>query len=286
MLSLKQLLQSYGLNPAQMKFVRHSSRELFNILEEFKTNRNRFEAYQSFQGKPIFSGVNQIASFATHTGTSAIFLGIWDIISFTPKEDLTKYHHNLIDHYGFTNNSFQGNWHTDVAWYEMKFNDVMSDLSSRLVIDWGNSARSWFQSKDKSILEIKPNNSAGDFVSYDSVKLGFKDLKTIIDNPNSNLSWVSALKAVKGIYLIRDTTTDRIYVGSASGRDGLYGRWSNYANTGDGGNIGLQDIKSENLTFSILEIVSATFSGADILHRENTWKERLGARSENNLCHN
>ena len=285
-LTFHRLLELYGLNPKFVKLVRHSEREIDDIVNVFRNNRDKFEAYQCFQGKPIYRNAKHIASFATNTGTSALFLGIWDILNFTPKDMLLKKHHDMIDKYCFTGNRFIGDWHNTVSWYDMVYNETLSDLSTRLVIDWGKSTISWVQSIDKTILEIKPVNSVGEFVSYDSVKLYYKDLKQVADNPNSNLTWVSALKSVKGIYLIRDVTDDRIYVGSASGKDGFWGRWKNYASTGHGGNLGLQCSNPHNFVFSILEIVSATFSESDIYKREYSWKEKLGARSDNNLCHN
>jgi len=286
-LTLHSLLELYGLDPKTVKLVRHTDKEIKNVMDVFKNNRGKLEAYQSFQGKPVFKGATHIAVFASSTSTSAVFIGIWDIVDFVPQPKLTLELHAIIDNYGFNKeNGYKDNWHETVSWYDMKFNSTMNELSARLVIEWGKSAISWVQSVDKEILEIKPVNYIGDFISYDKVQLNYEELKQIVEKPNSNFTWVSALKSVKGVYLIRDTVGKGLYVGSASGKDGFMQRWSSYARNGNGGNIGLMGLDCNNFVFSILEIVSATFSEADILYREDCWKVKLGAREDHNMCHN
>lgn len=44
---------------------------------------------------------------------------------------------------------------------------------------------------------------------------------------------------MKGVYVIHDTETGEPYVGSAYGDTGIWQRWSNYALTLHGGNVGL-----------------------------------------------
>lgn len=48
MLTLTDLLEHYALVPADVRLVRHGNKEL-PVLETFRTNLKRFEAYQSFQ---------------------------------------------------------------------------------------------------------------------------------------------------------------------------------------------------------------------------------------------
>ena len=46
-------------------------------------------------------------------------------------------------------------------------------------------------------------------------------------------SWRDALSAVKGVHVITDNNTGKLYVGSASGDGGIGARWSDYAKTGE-----------------------------------------------------
>ena len=186
---------------------------------------------------------------------------------------LQKKIHSTIDKF-----QFPESWHTESVWYTLKRNTILDELSERLVIDWGKSTVSWVQTKDKKILEIKSKNSIGDFISYDEVILNFYDLKKLMTQNSGNVSWVSALSAVNGIYLIRDTSTGKQYVGSAYGENGIFGRWSTYSQNGHGGNKKLKLLDSSNFEFSILEIAPPTLSTDEIIYRENRWKEKLGTR--------
>ena len=90
---------------------------------------------------------------------------------------------------------------------------------------------------------------------------------------------MNALSSVNGIYLIRDKSSGKLYVGSAYGEDGLYGRWLNYAHNGHGGNKELKGLDPNQFEFSILEIIPPTSSAEEVIHRENRWKEKLGTRA-------
>lgn len=110
------------------------------------------------------------------------------------------------------------------------------------------------------------------------MNLNFTDLKALVKFPDTNLTWVKALSSVNGIYLIKEKTTGKLYVGSAYGDRGIYGRWSTYAKTGHGENQKLRDLDPHNFQFSILEIIPPTTRPKDVINFENRWKERLGTR--------
>ena len=63
------------------------------------------------------------------------------------------------------------------------------------------------------------------FPGYKNVDVDFKSLQLVFAKDNQ--SWKNAL-TVKGIYLICDTKSGKKYVGSASGIDGIWGRWKAY----------------------------------------------------------
>jgi hypothetical protein len=85
------------------------------------------------------------------------------------------------------------------------------------------------------VLEILSTQYEGDeFPGHENVTITWEKLKTIIDRQKKD--WVSNLKNQKGIYLITDIENGKHYVGSASGKDMLLQRWSNYIKNGHGGN--------------------------------------------------
>lgn len=89
-----------------------------------------------------------------------------------------------------------------------------------------------------------------------------------------------------GVYLISDTESGALYVGSASGAGGIWQRWTDYAATGHGGNVELKVIvngsgfdRARRFRFSILEIADIHTGDADVLEREAHWKRVLLSRS-------
>jgi hypothetical protein len=71
----------------------------------------------------------------------------------------------------------------------------------------------------------------------------------------------------------------RLYVGSATGSYGFFGRWRGYQN-GHGGNVGLQEIEGrpEDYDVSILETAGSGMDDREVLRLEACWKEKLGSR--------
>ncbi len=123
------------------------------------------------------------------------------------------------------------------------------------------------------------------FAGYNQIRLKFGELKRIVE---LNLSdWRQALRAVFGVYLISDTRKGGAYVGSAYGKDGLWGRWGCYASgdfCGHGGDkglikrIGRDKDYPENFEFSILEVISKNTSEKEVRKREAWWKDTLRTR--------
>lgn len=125
--------------------------------------------------------------------------------------------------------------------------------------------------------------SIGEFPGYKSVCETFGRVKTIIRQ--SVPSWKSALQSVKGVYLITDKQTGKLYIGSATGLGGIWQRWNEYAATGHGGNRDLRDILktgspgyAEHFQFSILEVADTHTSDDEIKRREQFWKNIFQTR--------
>lgn len=80
-----------------------------------------------------------------------------------------------------------------------------------------------------------------------------------------------------GVYLLYHIPTKGTYIGSATGEEGLVGRWREYSQTVHGGNVGLTDLviagsKAKDFTVTTLEI---TPDKASTLKAEQLWKKRL-----------
>lgn len=136
--------------------------------------------------------------------------------------------------------------------------------------------------------------NAGTFPGYKYVRIDHKTLQAVIASVGSD--WYYALNNVKGVYCVTDTSTGKLYVGSASGDSkkdegadlGIWQRWSAYANVNDptGGNKEFKEIVVrfgfeyiiENFTYSILEVCDTKMTTAEVCEREKWWKDVLGSR--------
>lgn len=126
--------------------------------------------------------------------------------------------------------------------------------------------------------------SIGEFPGFKAVNLNKDELDIVIRDALA--SWRAALSNVAGVYLITDTASGRLYVGSAYGEEGIWGRWSNYSASGHGGNKQLVRLleeygpaKARDFRFSILEIADVHASKNEILQRESHWQRILMSRA-------
>lgn len=118
------------------------------------------------------------------------------------------------------------------------------------------------------------------FKTYSAVCLSKSELDLIVRHDVS--SWRAALSAVSAVYVITDTRTGKLYVGSATGDGGLWQRWRCYSETGHGGNDKLVELlareglgRAASFQFSILEIVDRSAPPGEVLRREQHWKHVL-----------
>lgn len=123
----------------------------------------------------------------------------------------------------------------------------------------------------------------GDIPGYNNVLLSHAQLRIVTTQHLA--SWHGALANIKDLYLITDTSTGKQYVGKASGNNGIWQRWCEYARNGHGGNVELQSLLTEmgaehmrHFQYCILEIADSHASDIDILARESYWLNALNTR--------
>lgn len=127
------------------------------------------------------------------------------------------------------------------------------------------------------LYEIMPPTTLSNFNGYNNVHLLHKDLQIIVKYEAPE--WKNALETVKGIYVITDISNGKIYIGSATGENSIWQRWSSYAIGLNGGNKYFKNLvvnKSvdyirNNFTYSILEIFDMTTKDKYIKEREEYW---------------
>lgn len=160
-------------------------------------------------------------------------------------------------------------------------------LFGRLVIRYykGNTYARYVFRMDKiidncTVKEILPCQYNGEqFEGYDRVHLPFYKLSDVFHGKIMP-TYYEALKKVTGIYCLTDTKTGKLYIGSATGGEGVAGRWGNYLDSKHGGNkklIALYNDKGsryfeENFTYTLIEYFGLSYDPSKIIEREQYWK--------------
>lgn len=161
---------------------------------------------------------------------------------------------------------------SDLSWCR-----ACSTYAERILIEWGPGTRSWSQwanRRHKPILKMRLDAQEAPFPGFGRFR------ERISSMPGLPQSCRAALENVRGVYLLV-TEQGQQYVGSAYGADGFYGRWRQYAANGHGGNRKLMNLDRNlrDYQVSILEVASPEMSAAEIIVKEDAWKEKLGARA-------
>ena len=271
-IKIGELLKLRGLDiNKRIKLVRHKDarqKQFINGVEVegnpydwYRNDKDKFIAYQSEQHRDVFKNVDYIVSFIGENGTIARFIGIYKIEGPDNERNTNKYCYKITEVEGF------------------------DELKERIIIDWGPSTISWHQwlndKNDKEIIEITPGFDHI-FPGYEKIALTLAQLKNIILEKEYP-EWKKMLSAVNCIYIITDRKTGKNYIGSTYGKEGIWGRWKEYAKTGGhGNNVTLQKLYDQdnsypnNFSWSILETLSISISSYEAINIEKSSKNKLG----------
>ena len=275
-LQLKDILELRGIDTSRnIRVVRHQDSRL-DLRQVYQNGE--LDIYQAIQSRSVFDGAEYLVSFLGIENTKALFIGLFECKGKKRLTDLSElppshlYQKELEDQY---------------TWYDLKRINLLDDFKDRLIIKWGSpsSTRSWVQKKlDKDVMEILPEGYVRDFPGYEDFILTYAELVKLIKNPDPNREWYNRLSSIAGIYLIVDTTTGKQYVGSASGKRGIWGRWVSYVKTGHGGNKQLREwleadpSNVEHWQFTILRTLPISLTKPEVIEIENLYKQKLGSR--------
>ncbi|WP_155962419.1 GIY-YIG nuclease family protein [Streptococcus ruminantium] len=136
------------------------------------------------------------------------------------------------------------------------------------------------------VHQLLPEVYGGEeFPGYDNICLTYQQLESILRLGKKD--WLTALTNQKAVYLITDTYTGKLYVGSATSDYGmLLSRWQSYIQNGHGGNKELLalvnregfDYVKKYFQYSVLENYNAKIDDKCVLGRETYWKQVLKTR--------
>lgn len=260
MLSLIELLKTKNIPLDNYKIYLATGKQnppLDAFLEE------KFKEWQEYQNNENFK-CDYVLSLISLEGEKWLFAGVYKILGVTAG----------------SNPSYL---------YKTELLTNQEDLIGRVIVRYKREGRASYiwgykYGKNLEIVEIKSTRiSIGDFPGLNKVNLSYRQLKIIIAQQEP--SWKSALSNVKGIYLISDTISGKLYVGSATGEDGLWQRWESYAKTGHGGNAELKNLIRDkgleyfdNFQYTVLEIADFHSTDEFMIDRESHWKDILLSR--------
>jgi len=263
--------------------MRHSPKEpaLKRVLPWLAATRpdiyNAYQQTQSPKAETQMLRATWLASFIGHQPGKALFIGLYRV---------GKYRLLNYDEY-WAVPAYQAMLQWDLNgltqerascfWFDLELNSFYDHWKGKLVVKWPGGEHSWSRWANRNSLEILAVHEdtlldppVPDWTQLD---LGWADLAVLPTRlRHALLEW-------RGVYYIFDETTAKGYVGSASGKENILGRWKNYAATGHGGNVLLRDRNPEAFRFSILQRVAPDMDRKDVIAVENSWKARLHSRA-------
>jgi hypothetical protein len=267
---LNTLLTQGGLSLADVRLLRHQdvrAKRGSSPYELWRDNRPAFDEYQSTQGiksRPKFANARYWACFLGTPDDLTLFGGLYTVSS-----------RRLLDHDLISPTTGAVDKAGSCDLYDVTRSDLLDDFSGKLVIDWGPGMRAWVQradKQDKRIIELRREFKEPDFP-------GFLDFIQPLSSMNKlPKGWETALKATGGVYLLTCPMTKEQYVGSATGGEGFFQRFLEYAETGHGGDVALKSRDPSDYQVSILEVAGSGATRDDIFAMETRWKYKLQSR--------
>lgn len=267
-LTFQTLLKEAGIELGLVRLLRHAKgggRPGIHPFVAWRDERDRFEAYQSFQAarRRRFFNAPLWASFVAIPGNDALFVGLYsaalaktEIPSFVcpltgriiPNAEADQYHVNKSGH--------------------------LSDFGGKLIVDWGIGALSWAQfaaKNPKPIVELRRNEGDPPYPGHSAF---VRQLSEIAALP---LSWRAILANARGVYLLTCPRTKEQYVGGAYSGGGFVARWEQHARM-EGDARAFRSRDPQDYRVSILEVAGSLTTDDEIHSMEQRWKDKLQSR--------
>lgn len=185
------------------------------------------------KGAQIMEDADYVLFFIPEKRDQARFVSVYRIDKSKYRKDKDKSYFDLIELHDFDN------------------------LKERIVVFWKgdrSTAQHWFSDKKKKKLAERyviniDNGIRKDvkkFESYADVMLSYDELRSIIDDDD----WKRKLSAVNCIYSVIDKHTGKQYIGKTANKNGIWGRWKDYAVNGFGGDVELEKLVKNNENYA------------------------------------
>lgn len=267
-------------NESRIKLVRHYKRDVLSnsfiynkykgsVYKLYRTDYALFKEWQSEQQDSEMKNVDYLVVFLAEEGCECRFIGV------------------------FRNNGLKRPTCEGSSEYNLEEVEGFEGLKDKVVIDWGKGTRSWMQKwqSTKNVRRIDQVNTGNDipyFIRYEDVILSFSQLQKVVEDKE----WKSKLESLNCVYMILDKETGKQYVGvtykdmKPGIKNGILGRWTEYAKTGHGNNKLLVALLAEkgisyadqNFQWTILETLPLNVTPKVAIDRESLYKKKFGTR--------
>jgi hypothetical protein len=283
-MELNYLLYEKNIDPKRVRVLvmRHTPKEqkLKRALPwQVERKPELFNAYQQSQYPKVerqLARADYLVSCIGLRAKGALFVGLYIVKGFRPISFHEYWKMPLngeLQELGMTGWSDEGDRQGPVKWFDLELTEIYKEWKGKLILDWPPPEIQWTRWANGNKFGVRAITEESLLVQrvpdWKELQLTWAELRHL------PMSWVKDLQQWRGIYFILDMTDGKGYVGSAYGEENIFGRWSNYAASGDGGNKLLRKRAPDNFVFSILERVSPDMPKKDIVHLENTRKDRL-----------
>ena len=266
-------------NESRIKLVRHSSEvkpDSFiykkykgSVYKLYRTDYALFKEWQSEQSDSKMKNVDYLVVFLAEEGCECRFIGV------------------------YRNNGPKRPTCEGISEYNLEEVEGFEALKDKVVINWGKGTLSWMQNwqSAKEVRRIEQVNTGDNvpyFTRYEDVILSFSQLQKVVEDTE----WKSKLESLNCVYLILDKETGKQYVGvtykdmKPGIKNGILGRWTEYAQTGHGNNkllVALLEDKGisyaeQNFQWTILETLPLNVTPKVAIDRESLYKKKFGTR--------
>lgn len=224
--------------------------------------RGEFDKWQAWQKKPNFERSHVVALIDLPEAHRWLFVGVYESHGYQKLED---------------------GGHL----YDLTPVPAYAEFAGRLLVHFERTRASYLLGENctdrMSVVSLSAEPlKLDEFPGFKTVNISFDDLSYLARSGAT--SWRTALGSVAGVYLITDTKTGKLYVGSATGEGGIWDRWCQYVD-GHGNNVRLKALvgaegreRAKAYRFSVLEIADTHASSEEVLKRESHWKDVLWSR--------
>lgn len=259
------LLNSVGIDPKKVRLLRHQDHSADKDRTPYLLWRNdygKFVAYQSRQSvkAKLLASAEFWAAFVVTPLGETLFAGLYKVGGHRPGRPGTP----SVTRRG----AFEPDGDIE---FDLEKDARLEEYEGKLCISWGQGNLSWVQyahSHDKPLQALHPKEPEPEFPGY------LRLVMMLSEVPKIYPSWRKRLREAKGIYALTSTKDKALYIGSATGVDGFYGRWCQHAQKG-GDAKGFKKRDPHEYQVSILEVAGSNFSDSDTLRAEYLWMEKL-----------